>query len=75
VLSAPAVLKSYKEENWGKQVSSVQESVTKRCIWKGVAIHRGLEGGSRRASSIRSGYQGTAGAVLICKVRISAVAL
>jgi hypothetical protein len=37
------VPRSYKEDNWGYQVSYVWESVKKRDSWKGAAIQRGLE--------------------------------
>jgi hypothetical protein len=36
MLSARAVPRSYKEENWGNQVSSVQEAVKKGDSWKRV---------------------------------------
>jgi hypothetical protein len=38
VSSALAVLRSYKEGNWGNQVSSVWDSVKKRVGWKGATI-------------------------------------
>jgi hypothetical protein len=43
VLSMQAMLKSYKEDSWGNQVSSVQESEEKsqrqlRDSWKGATI-------------------------------------
>jgi hypothetical protein len=37
------VPRSFKEDNWGKQVSSVLESVKKSVSWKVAAIQRGLE--------------------------------
>jgi hypothetical protein len=42
VLSTQAVPRSYKEDNWGNQVSSVWESVKKRGSWKGATIRRGF---------------------------------
>jgi hypothetical protein len=74
------------EENWGNQVSSVRESVKKRFSWKGAAIQKGLERGSRRTSTVKAvtrerlvktqqAGNGKAGAVLICKVWRLAVAL
>jgi hypothetical protein len=38
-----AVLRSYKEDNWGNQVSSAWESVKKRVNWKEATIQRELE--------------------------------
>jgi hypothetical protein len=61
VLSAQAVPRSYKEDNWGNQVSSVRESVKKRVSWKKAAIQRGIQRGSRRISTVRSHYQGAVG--------------
>jgi hypothetical protein len=46
VLSAWAVLRSYKEDNRGNEVSSVWESMKKRVSWKGATIQRGLEHGN-----------------------------
>jgi hypothetical protein len=43
VLSARAVPRSYKEDNWDNRVSSVRESVKKRDSWKGATIHRRYE--------------------------------
>jgi hypothetical protein len=53
------VPRSYKEENWGNQVSSVRESVKKRGSWKGAAVQRGFEPESRELAIIRSRYQAT----------------
>jgi hypothetical protein len=79
------VQKGYKEDIWGNQVSSVREAVKKRDSWKGEAIQKGLEHGSRRLAIVRSRYQGTAGkdtrleslarAAVICKVWRLAMAL
>jgi hypothetical protein len=68
MLSARALPKSYKEDNWGNQVSSLREAVKRR-----------LESGNWRISTTRSCYQGTAAAdtagwktlacaVVICEV-------
>jgi hypothetical protein len=46
VLSAQAMARSYKEDNWGKQVSSLLEAVNKRDNCKGAAIQRGFERGT-----------------------------
>jgi hypothetical protein len=46
-MSARAVPRSYKKDNWGNHVSSVRESVKKRGFWKRAAFQRGLEHGSR----------------------------
>jgi hypothetical protein len=57
VFSAWDVPRSYKEDNWGDQVSSVWGSVKKRSRWKGAAVQRGLEPGSRELTIVRSPYQ------------------
>jgi hypothetical protein len=46
VLSTRAVPRSYKEDNWGNQVTSVWQSVKRGVSCKGVAIQSGLERGS-----------------------------
>jgi hypothetical protein len=46
-MSARAVPRSYKENSWFNEISSVRESVKKRGSWKGAAVQRGLEHGSR----------------------------
>jgi hypothetical protein len=56
-----AVPKSYKEGKWGKQISVLWESVKKRVSLKRAAIHRGLQRGSCRISTVKSRYQRTAG--------------
>jgi hypothetical protein len=71
VLSARAVPRSYKEDNWGDQINTLWKSevmsqgqLVKGQLeesWKGAAIQRGLERGSWRISTVRSRYQGTAG--------------
>jgi hypothetical protein len=53
------VPRSFKEDNWGNQVSSVLESVKKGVSWKGAAVQRGLERGSRGLATVRSHYQAT----------------
>jgi hypothetical protein len=60
VLSARSVPRSCKEDNWGNGASSVRKSMKKRVSWKGAAVQRGLKRGSRRISTVRSRYQGTA---------------
>jgi hypothetical protein len=40
------------------QISSVRISVNKRDSWKGAAVQRGLEPGSRGTATVRSRYQG-----------------
>jgi hypothetical protein len=57
VLSARAVPRSYKKDNWGNQVSSERESVKKRGSWKGTAFQRGLEPESKELAIIISRYQ------------------
>jgi hypothetical protein len=56
------VLRSYKEENWGNEVSSVREAVKKKGqleeSW-GSAVQRGLEHGRRGIAIVRSRYQET----------------
>jgi hypothetical protein len=59
VLFARAVLRSFKEDNWGKQVSSVREAVKKRGSWKEAAVQTELEPGSRGIAIVRSRYQET----------------
>jgi hypothetical protein len=61
VLCARAVSRCYNEESWGNQVSSVRKSVKKGVSWKGAAIQRRLERGSRIISIVRRRYQGKAG--------------
>jgi hypothetical protein len=51
------MLRSYKENNWGNQVSSVWEYVKKRCRWKGAKIQRRLQPGGRGIALVRSRYQ------------------
>lgn len=46
VFSVRAVPRSYKEEKWGNQASSVLQYVKKSVSWKGAAIQIGLESGS-----------------------------
>jgi hypothetical protein len=46
-----------KKNNWGNRVSSVRESLKKRDIWKGAAVHRELEPGSRGITIVRSRCQ------------------
>jgi hypothetical protein len=59
VLSARAVPRSCKEDNWDKQVSSVRESVKKRDNCKGHAVQRVFGRESRELAVIRSRYQAT----------------
>jgi hypothetical protein len=47
------------EDNLDNQVSSVGETVKKRGSWKGAAIQRGLEPGSKGKAIVRSRYQKT----------------
>jgi hypothetical protein len=42
VLSTRSLQRGYKEEKWGKRVSSVWEFVGKRSSLKGAAVQRGL---------------------------------
>ena len=42
MFSGRAVLKSYKEDNWGKQVNCVPKSVKERFSREGTAIQRDL---------------------------------
>jgi hypothetical protein len=51
--------RSYKEDNWGKKVSSVQESVKKTGSWKRAVVQRGLEPGSRGLAIVRGRIQAT----------------
>jgi hypothetical protein len=51
--------RSYKEDNWGNQVSSVWEAVKKRDSLKGATVQRGLEPGSRGLAIVRSHYWAT----------------
>jgi hypothetical protein len=46
-----AMLRSCKEDNWGNQVSVKESS------WKGAAVQRGLEPGSRGIAIVTSHYQ------------------
>jgi hypothetical protein len=59
------VPRSYKEDNWDKQVSSVWESVKKRDTWKRVGKEplrrKNLSTEAKKISTVRSRYQGTAG--------------
>jgi hypothetical protein len=48
-----------KEDNWSNQFNSVRASVKKRRSWKGAAVQRGLEPGSRGIAIVRSRYQET----------------
>jgi hypothetical protein len=79
VFSTRFVKRGYKEDNWSNRVSSVQESVKKRGSWKGVAVQRGLEPGSRELAIVRSRYQTTSSedtaSWKTCKVWKSAMAL
>jgi hypothetical protein len=43
VFSTRSVQKDYKEDKWGNPVSFVQESMRKRCSWKGAAVQRRLK--------------------------------
>jgi hypothetical protein len=86
VLSARAVTRSYKEDSWGNQVSSLRESVKKRVSWKEAAPQKVLQAGNKGIAIVKNRYQGTAGedtegwkrfrcAVMICKIWRSAMAL
>jgi hypothetical protein len=46
VLCARSVARSYKEDDWGKRVSSLREAVILWGSWKGAVIQRGLERGN-----------------------------
>jgi hypothetical protein len=59
VLSARAAPRSYKEDNWGNQFKSLRESVKKRLSWKGAAVQRRLEPGSRGRAIVRSRFKKT----------------
>jgi hypothetical protein len=63
VYSARSVQSGYKENSWVSRVNSVREAVKKRGrkrgSWKGVAVQRRLEPGSRELANVRSGYQTT----------------
>jgi hypothetical protein len=60
VFSAQSVQRGCEEDSWSNRVSSVREYVRKRGSWKGAAIQRGLEHGSRRIAIVRSRCQATA---------------
>jgi hypothetical protein len=86
VFSTRAVPRSYKEENWGNQVSSVRESVKKRIRWKGAAIQARFERWSRKISNVKAvarerlvkiqaARKGLAGAGVICELWWLAVEL
>jgi hypothetical protein len=47
VCSAWSVQGGCAEDNWDNRVSSLLEAVKKRGSWKGAAVRRGLEHGSR----------------------------
>jgi hypothetical protein len=79
VFSTRFVPRSYKEDSWGNQVSSVRESVKKRVSWKGGAIQEDLSGEaeesplleavtSERLVKTQEAEKGLADAVVICEI-------
>jgi hypothetical protein len=59
VFSTRSVKSGYMEDDWGNLVSSVRESVKERVCWKGAAVQRGLQRGSRGIALVRSRYHKT----------------
>jgi hypothetical protein len=53
----------YKEDNWGREVSSIREAIKKRDrrrdSWNGAAVRRGLDHGVGGIPSVRSRDQAT----------------
>jgi hypothetical protein len=80
VLSMRAMLRSYKEANWGNQVSSVRETVKKKDSWKRIGkeppfrVELSAEAEEILVKTQQAG-KGLAGAVVICKLCRLAVAL
>ena len=79
MFSARAVLKSYKEDNWGNQVNCVPKSVKERFSREGTAIQRDLRTEAEesplleavtREEVVKTQYEGNdlACTVVVCKV-------
>jgi hypothetical protein len=59
VFSTRSVQRDYKEDNWDNRVSSAREAVKERFSWKGAAVRKGIEPGSRGIAVVRSRHQAT----------------
>jgi hypothetical protein len=60
VFSTGTVPRSYKKDNWGNQVSSVQASVKKGSVGRELPLGEDLSAEAEESPLFRSRYQGTA---------------